>query len=165
MINYCSLLFIALNVFCVQMMAQQIERSVIGSGAQFITSDAGSLHYQIGETIVMTLSTDDYLLNQGFIQPDSIISTAIILPAFSEMLKGFPNPAGNEFNLSASITGNVNWTIFDLHGKPHLSGEHHQTDESEIIRIDVSLLPSGMYALVLMTGKVQSTQTLTFIKL
>ncbi len=162
MINYRSLLFIALNVFCVQMMAQRIERSVIGSGAQFLTSDAGSIHYQIGETIVMTLSTDDYLLNQGFIQPDSLISTAVILSASSEMLKGFPNPAGNEFNLSISKAAPVQWTIYDLHGKPHLSDKHHH---SENIKIDVSSLQAGMYAIVIMRLNEHTIQTLTFIKL
>jgi hypothetical protein len=144
------------------MMAQQIERSVIGSGAQFISSDAGSLHYQIGETIVMTISTDDYLLNQGFMQPDSLLSSATILTASSEMLQGFPNPAGNEFNLSFSKSAPVQWTIFDLHGKPYLSGKQNN---SANIKIDVSSLRAGMYAIVIMMLNEHAIQSLTFIKL
>jgi hypothetical protein len=71
--------------------SQSLERQVISSGGDYVTSGSVSLSYTVGEVATATLSNGNLILTQGFQQPDQT-AVGIDETPFSGEIKVYPNP-------------------------------------------------------------------------
>ena len=152
--NY-LLIMMSLCLTAYHLCAQSLERFVIGSAGLSNQNENIQLSFTVGETVVSTFHTDDFLLTQGF-QQTSIeeIPTGIELPAYIHDIIAFPNPLGTTLYLEikAAKVAEFSLEVYDLNGKrqtlPALllgSTGHAQ------YQMDVADWVPGMYLLMIKT--------------
>ena len=135
-----TLLTISLCSFGVFARGQFITPDVVASAGTHFSNPAGQLSYTLGELLIETELAGSYMLTEGFLQPDLLItavasSETVIVPAV------FPNPARDFFNLR--IVGGVDameMGIYDMQGK-QLAVQPVKPETTE--HIDISTLPAG----------------------
>ncbi|HQP03251.1 MAG TPA: T9SS type A sorting domain-containing protein [Bacteroidales bacterium] len=132
--------------------------------SQEVISNAGGsaenqsiiVSYTIGEPIVETFNSDDFIVTQGFNQP-IITITAIETPqcpGFSIQI--FPNPTSTTLDVLVESESDepLMYSFFDASGKILFEKEN----QNKHVSFDVKHLPHGTYVLkVVYKGKYVST--------
>ena len=130
-----------MTIFTFESFGQKIERHVLSSSGEFLTSDAYTLLFTLGESYSQTLN-DGGQLNQGFEQEWAVV-TAIDEPEADGLdVKVYPNLTPGILNVE--VQESVEANLFDLNG--------HQLKnwsiESGKISVQIDELPSGLYVIV-----------------
>jgi Secretion system C-terminal sorting domain len=96
----------------------QAQEVITTSGGYGETSGA-KVTWTIGEPITETVTGTSTILTQGFNQGDLIITLIKSTESPGLILKVFPNPAGENLNISSSDPEleNLNYILIDMGGK------------------------------------------------
>lgn len=137
-----TLLTISLCSFGLFARGQFITPDVVASAGTHFSTPAAQLSYTLGELMTETEIAGSFMLTEGFLQPDLLITA---VPAFVPAILPavYPNPAGDFFNLR--IVGGVETMemgLYDLQGK-RVAQQFISPDVTG--RVDISALPAGVY--------------------
>ena len=141
-----TLLFILALWSSAMAWSQSLAPSVIALAGDLEETPSGmTLSWTLGEPVIATHQTASGYLTQGFQQPDLQISTGFIDQTFDFDLSIFPNPAEALLLMQTDYRQEVSHRLVDIQGK--LISKGVWTSQYEL---DVSALPSGIYAIYLM---------------
>lgn len=139
-----------------------LERQVIGTAGTHQIYAAGQLSSTTGELIVNTSIQGNFMLTQGFQQPEkedfAVGTTSVNNLQVNYQL--FPNPATDQLNIDLQTDGRVELTLtlFNLEGrKIKVQSIDIQSVAKE--KWDISNLPTGQYYLNFSGLKNQNFQT------
>ncbi|TND00588.1 MAG: putative outer membrane zinc-dependent metalloprotease [Bacteroidetes bacterium] len=143
--------------------AQSSSPDVIASGGDFFTGSTFTNSYTIGEmAMVETFTGSNYILTQGFQQPDDF-STGISQLTAGSGLSIFPNPSNGNFSLQAQLDkdATVKIEIYDVLGK--LLFTESQVAGLGVFKKDLNLtsFESGVYFVRFTTESGQKQITTT----
>lgn len=161
-----SLLFILLFA-TILLYAQSADRQVIGScGNSIIADNEFSMDYQLGESVISVLSSNDVSLVQGFIQPEFFMSTRTMTyePVIWSM---YPNPATHTLTVGCEVCRVLRWEITDMEGK-RMKYSTGMKQSENLFEIDISSLPPAVYTVIFYfeaTGSNTGSSQSKFIKL
>ena len=120
---------------------QTIERSVVSSAGNNVTTETISMSWTFGEIAVTTLTSEGLVLSQGFHQGNLFINSIEgVQPEFQ--LKTYPNPVIDKLIIE-SPGQNQLYEIIDVNGRVLNNG----FITSNPFELDFSNLPSGAYFL------------------
>ena len=158
------LVFIHAISFC---RAQFISPSSLTSGGSQTTSGTYSLDYTVGDmSAVGTFQNGNYILTQGFLQPEDLnVSAPIIGKSDFSIVSIYPNPLNEKANLNIYLSkpGSVLVSISSLDGKVIESKNYTAVNQGKnSLTLITDKLPVGEYVLTVQyNGNVQSIK---FIK-
>lgn len=140
--SLCLILLIALQIgYCSQTRAQSVIASAGGGGG----GSNGFLSWTVGEVVVQTFYSDDYLLTQGFHQSNLIISSVRNVSDPSFQVSVFPNPTHEKIviTITSQNSQSIAICLFDCFGRyiTKISGF------SSAMQINVSDYQPGIYFL------------------
>lgn len=124
---------------------QTIEKFSIDSGGLSIFTENRQMLYTIGEVNVQELSTGNFQVSEGFINPDTS-ATLSIANEFTFGIKIFPNPATSFITIQSHMPLK-NVEFYDVLGK------QVYVVNPELNVIDVSKLSNGTYLLIIKTNE------------
>ena len=137
-----SLYFILLLCIPVLSIAQDAMQSVIGTAGGDFQNEAASVSWTIGEVVTETLTTDSYVLSQGFHQGNMEVNRINDEFPMEFMIKAYPNPVQDILIIESQESG-LEYQLINVHGKVISNGFLHSSSE----KIDFTSLPSGSYFL------------------
>ena len=93
------------------------QLQLISSSSGYTSNEEGAVGWIIGETLIETYSTDDYMLTQGFFQ--TIIEVEIIqaIENLDFEISAFPNPTTALLILQVDKHEGLDYQLFNLEGK------------------------------------------------
>jgi|GEM_PF-3720329 len=125
------------------LLAQTMERQVVGAGGGFVQTPAGSLHWTAGEMAVSARSAAGTYWGEGFHQVwvAPTVSTGGPNDAPAISLTVYPNPAADYLRVASDALLQVQ--LFDLSGRPvsDLVAVNGTTE------LDLANLPARFYLL------------------
>ena len=131
--------------------AQIFSPDVVSSSGDFVQNNGYSIQWNLGELAILTLSSNDFSITQGFGQYD-LISTDITPPGLHPgNVNVFPNPTAGWLQVRFhEEVGVARLLLYDLWGKPVLEQQTEGPDTS----LNLYGLPPGVYFLqVIQSGK------------
>lgn len=142
-------------------LGMQVVASAGGSGAQGNYAVA----WTVGEPVIQTVRNQDYIVTQGFHQPDIFGKVATRDPLLAALnIRLLPNPATEQFHLVLDgLQGQtLEVFVFDAYGK-RMSGPVavHSTDTV----VNCADWPSGVYFLSLRNPARRTSADMKLIKL
>lgn len=102
--------------FCISTFSfsQTVERSVIASGGQVLSTSTLELSYTIGEVMVSQLNQSQYIITQGFHQPSK---KNAVVPGITDILI-YPNPTVDEIVIQfPDNVGDYKINVYDETGR------------------------------------------------
>ena len=91
---------ISLNLLLITSIdAQSIQKEVYGSAGKTDSIAAYNVAWTIGEIITEGFTTENFIVTQGFHQPQYVITGIPVLPEVDYSVKAFPNPARDYLNI------------------------------------------------------------------
>lgn len=130
-----------MTIFTFESFGQKIERHVISSSGEFLTGEAYTLQFTLGESYSQTLY-DGGQLTQGFEQEWAVV-TAIDEPEVDGLdVKVYPNLTPGILNIE--VQESVEASVFDLYGRML---KNWRIDSGKI-SVQIDELPSGMYVIL-----------------
>jgi hypothetical protein len=140
------LIFFLVCTLPAALIAQETTQSVIGSAGDDYQSDKVQISWTIGEVATETLSSENYILSQGFHQGNLKVNTLMKdLPADFQ-IKAYPNPV-KDILIIESLEPGFEYQLMDANGRVIRNGIINANSEE----IDFSSLSPGTY--FLQTGK------------
>jgi len=134
--------------FILNAKSQSISPQVIASGGDYYVGTNASLSWTIGELITETVSNTNFILTQGFQQPNYNIN-AIEEPGINPLgeINIYPNPVADELNVSFKDMNqkNVMIILFDMNGKILYSDIAENT--TSVKQINMSQIAKGNYVI------------------
>jgi hypothetical protein len=146
-------------MLCLCSLALQAQQQVIATSGNVAQNNSGSISWTLGEPVIVTLTANNKVLNQGFQQGNSIKNDRLIGPAKGIKITLWPNPTHDKVVLTIDTPENRQYRVYNIHG------ELLQTQNiiNKVTSIDLSSLTSGTYLLKVLQGKSEE-QTFTIIK-
>jgi hypothetical protein len=120
-----------------------IQKITFGSGEmKLLRSDASNQIYGFDNIRILNFDTSSNSINQ-------------IRTLENNDLHLYPNPVINNITITfeSSIKGSIAINIFDFQGKIVLQKYEHQLEGKNILSIDLSMLPKGIYVCQLTNSK------------
>lgn len=145
--------FIVYILFClgfihVQLLSgQSISSSLIGSNGDYVQSGNISLSWSVGEPVIQTALSSNYILTQGFQQPLAGLSTIVESEKWDDILiKLYPNPTENLswLEIQGEISGSMDISLISALGMSVKASLSFQNGNGPV-KIDLSTLSSGVY--------------------
>ena len=140
-------------IFQQQILSQSdyLVRSNIGrSGTSGILKNGGDtfvFQESVGQSSVIgTYMDSNYILRQGFIQPNVLAKIKDKNIPLGLQLTVFPNPFDKQLSIAfkEKVRGKVDITVFDVSGR-FITSKSYQ--ENQLINVKLNALPSGSYIL------------------
>jgi len=128
--------------------AQSVSRYAVNTAGGSVSNDEYSIDYAIGEVFTASYDSDDYIITEGFIQPEvTTIVDAINVLEDNDNIVIYPNPVIENINLKLKgFEGKtINVRLIDITGKLRLDDEYKIKNETEEIQIDAKDLSQGIY--------------------
>ncbi|MEN8203436.1 MAG: T9SS type A sorting domain-containing protein [Bacteroidota bacterium] len=140
--------------------------SVIGSGGGYAENESISLSWTLGELAVNTLSGGDFMLTQGFQQPLTL-GVGMIANEANWNISVYPNPVNDELHIRFDIPYQDGFMIEiqDVTGRLIRQILHKKVNPGDILVINTSTYPTGIYFLKVLTTDKQQIQVLNLRKL
>ncbi len=161
--------YLLLTVFLVlgkDLFSQQLSQQVLVLVAG--VSSAGNINYSqtIGETAVEIISSQDYILTQGFQQPGFKQSTEP--PHAGNGLNIYPNPATDHINivLFGDVPRNFRIDIINLNGTIVYSEKISFAEKFYLEKpVSISSYNNGVYYVRIMSSDKEISRTFIFEKM
>ena len=151
------LLVVSICLLNVHSRAQSITPSVNNSTGGTATIGNLVVDWNVGESMITT-QTNGFIVTNGQLQPvDQIISVEELNTSWN--ISVYPNPARDEFVITAPSSGIYEASLFDLTGK-FISKQILMSTN----RMDVRSLANGSYYLQVRNSASQEFKTITLIK-
>ncbi len=149
-------------------LSQELElcRQVIGVTGSSAISSGQNFAYTIGEPVIGTVSSQDYILTQGFHQPELCIVLDVTTFELEDTwsLKLFPNPTSDQIQLTWEGQGIVplhHYVIYNAQGQQVIiSSKEIDTNTSSI---NCQQLAAGSYYLQVFLSEKNQKISLPFI--
>ena len=141
------LLIICLGLIKISV-SQDISPQLISSCGEQFENDSYQLSWSIGECVISSLESGDYVLTQGFHQSSYDIETAIETQLGIELnLKVYPNPTSDFLTLETgqSELNEMQYQILDLKG----SVLENSNFNNNLERLDFTSYSSGIYFIII----------------
>jgi len=148
------LYFMLLLSFSALSFAQDIKQDVIGTAGGHFQNETASVSWTIGEVVTETLTTENYVLAQGFHQGNLVVNRIQKELPVNFQIKTYPNPVKDILIIESEDPG-FEYQLINVQGKVISNGFIHSFSEE----IDFTNLPSGTYFL-----KVEKYDTHKIIK-
>ncbi len=132
-------------------LAQDIPLQVIAAaGGYFENTNAGvSISWTLGEVAYTTLTTQNYILTQGF-QQGNLFTTSVDKPGITQNdIIIYPNPARDYVKVKFEIpnaSGKAIFDLFDITGRKVIS-KVMNVEQSVSSELNLSEIRSGIYLL------------------
>ena len=131
---------IAYFFYCVTISAQTISQQVFNSSGNTSATGSMELSWSVGEPIIATLSANNTIFTQGFLQPDvTTHNTGIEEINFSDIISVFPNPVHNMLYIRQNIDIIESISLYNALGKRIIDQKFSGPD------LDMSQLLPGIY--------------------
>jgi len=107
------LLTVVVTTFSTTLWAQH----AVLSGGTYHQSTAGSISWSLGETVINTLKSDEYIITQGMQQSKLTVTSIFKQPNISISIKAYPNPTSN--NVFIEVDGeikNLRYEVYTVNG-------------------------------------------------
>jgi hypothetical protein len=132
--------------------SQSLCREVIAASGGTATVGTQHFEFTVGEPVILTLSSGDRTLTQGFQQPEACLAPTISAHEAPPGLRFtlFPNPTSGTLQLAFSepIKGKLDLQILNALGQTvHAL---FQLDQAALNLVDCAALPAGTYFLLLL---------------
>ena len=139
--------------------SQEISRSVKGTSGGSYASGGNSMDFVIGEPVTANYANASYILTQGFIQGNMIITS--VEPEANVDIQVWPNPVGSSLHVQydASRLQTPVLTVYDSNGRV-LEKKQAMSDQ---LTMDFSAYQSGVYVLEITDGS-ERVKTIQLIK-
>jgi hypothetical protein len=145
------LFFISVNAFTY---SQSTDRRILASAGRFVrnvntnSTVQNTITYTLGEPLIYGATVGNFRLNNGFIQPDGMVSVSpnvVLLMKPADSFKLFPNPATSFSTIESSLDtfNTVNIQLIDLNGK--LIKEETMTGQHHIVDLESAFIAPGTY--------------------
>jgi Secretion system C-terminal sorting domain len=129
-----------------------LERQVIASSGEYLTSPSLNLSCTVGEPIVETLFNVKLILTQGFQQPLETEITSVDLDMADWSIKAFPNPFNENVNIEISSDKSSEFVI----GITNLIGQNlgmeylaNHYPGKNVYSLNTAHLSTGMYIITI----------------
>ena len=151
------------------LMAQNIERSAITSGAGEATSVFGeTIQFTIGQAYMTNTLTQNgsNFITQGFQQPSSFNYASLDVPVFAESdlnkIQAFPNPAINFTNVVVNLIDDdgAKVSLIDMWGQALNTQDYSVTQGKHQLKFTFGFVPAGVYSLKVIANKKVYTKKL-----
>lgn len=144
-------------------------QEIVSTQGESYSNANGSIDFTIGEVIINTGTDGTNDLTQGFHQTNwNFLDVEDLAPDIKATI--FPNPTQDVLNIKTSTFENVNYTLYDAHGKLVLQNML----SAELTSIQVYQLAPGAYSLeiifegenngTLSASKVSNRKTFKLVK-
>ncbi|MGM0626287.1 MAG: T9SS type A sorting domain-containing protein [Bacteroidota bacterium] len=139
--------------------SQEISRSVESTAGGSYASGGKSMEFVIGEPVTANYANGGYMISQGFIQGNLIITS--VEPESFVDIQVWPNPVGTNLfvKYDSDELQNPELVIYDNNGRVLKK----QRPVSDRVTIDFSAYPSGAYILEIAEGT-ERVKTIQLIK-
>lgn len=130
------------------LVAQSIERNVVGSAGASASDANVSIDYTLGETVVLTVSNSNNTLTQGFHQPASVSVSVAEVSNYTYSV--FPNPFNDmvQVELQLASASTVQIRLVDLYGRVVYSQEMATMNAGpHLLPLDTKDFAAGSYLL------------------
>jgi hypothetical protein len=140
-------------------------RSLVSSGGDFAKSSTYTLSESIGESVIVTSISDQFILTQGFQQPDEMDHSVAVFEVNSKLIEVdlYPNPARENIHvrirekmkhlLQASLVNNSGMILHQFYLDPNGTS------------VKLSGLPAGSYSILLANQEDSYVGTIRFVKI
>ena len=137
---------ICLSVLSLQLSAQRLERSVIGSAGQLLTGSVGSLQFTVGE-IAVDRTDNTLTLARGFhrAKAEFISTSSWSVPDVRLALTAYPNPTDGELTLTGDWEAGDRVTLTNILGRRLLD----TALTPQTAHLTLEPYPSGTYLLTI----------------
>lgn len=129
--------------------SQIIAPEVISPGGDFFTATTFTNSYTVGEiSIIETYTGSNFILTQGFQQPDSIFLTSNPISFASNLVfQLYPNPAGEQVNLfvKTDYSGEFEIQMLDILSQQMILRKIVCIKGVNTFSFDISSLANGIY--------------------
>lgn len=151
------LFFFALPLACPFLMAQSIQPWVVNSAGGILQNTTMAVEWSLGEPAITTISTEEFLVTQGFLQPhfDTIV-LVMDLPERWEV-RVYPNPAESYLIFETAATDVSNLVLSDVAGRQVFETPFQP-------KLDIHALPSGVFFISLFDQRGRLLNTFKIIK-
>jgi hypothetical protein len=139
--------------------SQQISKSVIGVAGGNFVSDANTLTYNIGESVIGTMTSDSIQLGSGYLPSLDVSALSVQDMSLDKEIEIYPNPTTHSLNIKNEKMLPLDITVLDVHGKNILKSTSHEN-----LLIDVSGYKNGSYFLLIKNQHTNTTNSYQFIK-
>jgi len=140
---------------------QSIDRYIIGSAGNTRNATNFSADWTIGETVVQTLSNQNFILTQGFHQVEWVVLETPQLVAPSIEFSLFPNPASTFVWVKPATSFEGRVQLFSLHGQLVRSLELSVNAATEI---SLAGLENSQYLVIITDNDGNLIKTFNLIK-
>jgi len=140
--------------------AQIAETEVIATAGGSANIGGTSIDWTIGELVTETVSTESFILTQGFHQGE-VLEIITSLDIEQVKVTVFPNPTASQLQVELNDFTDVEFHLFDIKGDQVLFQSKPTHTRSTI---DVSSYPSGIYMLEIFDLKANSKEIVKIIK-
>lgn len=138
-------LLLLLSVCLSSAFAQSIQREVIATAGGVGTTGGVTLESNIGEFFIETYTGSPDLLTQGFLQPDTLLSTVVAEVHPDAPGIAYPNPVAGKLYINLGIENErgLQIGIIDVLGAVHAAGFVYSGNGT--YEIDFSNFSAGVY--------------------
>jgi hypothetical protein len=149
-----------LSLALVQAFGQtEIVMQVVSSSGGYYANSDYSISWTLGEPVIETLTSTDFMLTQGF-QQGNLFGTDVPIPDFNSFhFKMYPNPAVNKISFEVDnqeVKGEFIVEIYDITGRKVILENLGQFKNQERKDLTVSTLKSGIYLVKVKIGSYTS---------
>lgn len=134
--------------------SQSTDRKVYASAGRFVrnvntnSTVQNTITYTLGEPFIYGSSVGNFRINNGFIQPDGIVSVSPNVVSFmkpTDSFKLFPNPASSFSTIESSLDtlDPIKIQLIDFNGK--LIKEEMMTEKKHIVDLESLFIAPGTY--------------------
>jgi len=160
-------LLLAFSLSYVKSHGQSISRSVISPLGKEFSSANVSGSYTVGETVVYTFLSEEFIVSQGYQQSElsDIISGIKNLIDISADINAYPNPVKSILHIQVNTVNQMDYSInlFDINGKKVFRAQIEGSNQ--VLDMDLSGLMAGSYLLNLLSNDNRSYGFLHIVKL
>ncbi len=135
-------------------------QSVVGSSGGFDGTSNAHINWTLGELMIGSFENPGSHIGEGFNQPAYSLTSLSDNPQLG-ILKVYPNPVEDLLIIeTVQENSQLEFEIFDINGKVVARGNKEGLKN----HIDLSMISSGSYQLILKTKESQSTNSYKLIK-
>lgn len=154
--NY-PLIRLVWSIFFIAISGVSMAQEVIATQGSTYSNADGSIEFTLGEIITNTITTNDYIVTQGFNQSyiDVIPQDVTGIGNNSVTIDVFPNPTSDHLTINIpNFEKEVTMRLFSIDGIEMTNGKF-----STQTQLNIASYPQGVYLLILTNDENQLIET------
>ncbi len=152
-------LILGFYLFNFHLFSQSISKDVISSAGSTFQSQNNSLNFSVGETVVGSMTGEDYSIQLGNGYYPSLDLEALSVESYNIKINVFPNPSSAFIFISSPENTIYELTILNLNSKLIHKGEYRKDEP-----INIQNLTPGTYIVTILDNFNKKTNSYKIIK-